>query len=705
MGILHPRHMAGAFAVLALMGSSALARTNPLLQPSTLPYEAPRFDLITDADFAPAFEQGMQAHNDEIHAITANPDRPDFVNTIEALERAGRTLHRVDMTFDNLYSANSNPRLDAIKTKFAPLLTQHEDEIYLNTALFNRVATVYQKRNSLDLTQEQMHVLTEWYHLFLHAGASLSSREKTRLKDLNSKLSVLESSFQQKLVAATKAAGLIVDVEKKLSGLDANALNTAYGAAEAAGQKGRWLVPLQNTTQQFSLAVLKDRETRQALFQKSWTRAEQGDGNDTRALIVRIAHLRAEKARLLGFRNYAAYQLENQMARTPEAANDFMNQLVAPTRAAQDEEEQALTQLIQAEGSTFSLAPWDWDFYADKLRRKTLGYSEDDLKPYFELKTVLEDGVFYAATSLYGITFNQRHDIPVYQSDVVVYEVRDKDDAPLGLMYFDYFARDNKFGGAWMSNFVEQSKLLKQKPVIYNVGNFVKAAPGQPQLITFDDVITMFHEFGHALHGLFADQVYPSVSGTNVARDFVEFPSQFNENWALYPKVFAHYARHYQTGATMPEALQKKLFDARHFNAGYRLGEVVSAAMLDMKWHTMSPNRKIKDVDRFESNTLEKSGLDTAHVPPRYRSSYFLHIWGNGYQAGYYAYLWTQMLDHDAFDWFRKHGGLTRANGQRFRDLVLSRGHTEDYDAMFEAFTGHTPDIKPMLDFHGLKAD
>lgn len=705
MSILHPRRFVGAFAVLALLGSSALARTNPLLQVSTLPFEAPRFDLITDADFAPAFDQAIREHNLEISAIAANPDRPDFANTIEALERAGQTLNRVEMTFDNLYSANSNARLDAIKTQFAPRLAQHEDEIYLNEALFKRVATVFHERGQLNLTQEQMHVLAEWYQHFVHAGAQLSPWEKTRLKSLNSQLSTLESSFQQKLVAAAKAASLLVSVEKELSGLDANALSTAASAAEATGHLNQWLLPLQNTTQQPSLAHLRNSETRHALFELSWSRAEKGDANDTRALILRMAHLRAEKARLFGFENFAAYALEDQMAKTPKAATAFMQQLVAPTRAAQDEEVQALNEMIQSEGSTFSLAPWDWDFYADKLRRKTLGYSEDDLKPYFELKNVLEEGVFYAATSLYGITFQQRHDIPVYHSDVMVYEVRDKDDTPLGLMYFDYYARDNKFGGAWMSNFVNQSKLLRQKPVIYNVANFVKAAPGQPQLITFDDVITMFHEFGHALHGLLADQVYPSVSGTNVARDFVEFPSQFNENWALYPKVFAHYARHYQTGAVMPDELQKKLSDARHFNSGYRLGEVLSAAMLDMRWHMISSDRKISGVDQFENAALKESGLDTEHVPPRYRSSYFLHIWGNGYQAGYYAYLWTQMLDHDAFAWFRQHGGLTRANGQRFRDLVLSRGHTEDYDAMFSAFSGHRPNLQPMLDFYGLKAE
>lgn len=692
-------------SAFSLSAEAHAASTNPFFSASTLPYQAPRFDQITDSDYAPAFERGMAEHLREIKAIANNRAAPTFDNTIAAMERAGQTLNRVQMTFYGVYQANTDDTLDKVQSQEAPRLTAHEDEVYLNAKLFARVKSLYDRREKLNLTPEQAQLLDIYYQQFVHAGAQLSAADKTKLRAINTRLSSLETQYEQKLIASTKNGALIVDSKKALAGLDDNMIASAAKAAQERGLTGKWVIPLQNTTQQPALSSLTGRETRRALFEQSWTRAEKGDENDTRATIAELAQLRAQKAALFGYPNFAAYTLYDQMARTPETAENFMQQLVPATVAEQKREAEVLQKSIRKDGGKFDLKPWDWEHYSDKVRRAKYNLDQDEIKPYFELKTVLTDGVFFAANQLYGITFQQRTDIPVYQPDVMVFEVHDKDGSPLGLMYFDYFKRDNKSGGAWMSNFVGQSKLLGTKPVIYNVANFTKAAPGQPQLITSADVTTMFHEFGHALHGLFADQTYPSLSGTSVARDFVEFPSQFNENWALDPKVLSHYARHYKTGAPMPKALVEKIRKAAHFNQGYALGEIVAAAELDMKWHSLPATAPRQDVDRFESDALNSTGLDVTAVPPRYRSSYFLHIWSNGYAAGYYAYLWTEMLDQDVFSWFQEHGGLTRENGQRFRDMILSKGHTMDYGPMFRAFYGRDPDITPMLVHRGLVSE
>lgn len=694
-----------AVSAFSLSAEAHAASTNPFFSASTLPYQAPRFDQITDSDYAPAFERGMAEHLHEIKAIAGNRAAPTFDNTIAAMERAGQTLNRVQMTFYGVYQANTDDTLDKVQSQEAPRLTAHEDEVYLNAKLFARVKSLYDRREKLNLTPEQAQLLDIYYQQFVHAGAQLSAADKTKLRAINTRLSNLETQYEQKLIASAKNGALIVDSKKALAGLDDNTIASAAKAAQERGLTGKWVIPLQNTTQQPALSSLTDRETRQALFEQSWTRAEKGDENDTRATIAELAELRAQKAALFGYPNFAAYTLYDQMAKKPEAAENFMQQLVPATVAEQKREAEVLQKAIRKDGGKFDLKPWDWEHYSDQVRRAKYNLDQDEIKPYFELKTVLTDGVFFAANQLYGITFQQRTDIPVYQPDVMVFEVHDKDGSPLGLMYFDYFKRDNKSGGAWMSNFVGQSKLLGTKPVIYNVANFTKAAPGQPQLITSDDVTTMFHEFGHALHGLFADQTYPSLSGTSVARDFVEFPSQFNENWALDPKVLSHYARHYKTGAPMPKALVEKIRKAAHFNQGYALGEIVAAAELDMKWHSLPATAPRQDVDKFESDALNSTGLDVAAVPPRYRSSYFLHIWSNGYSAGYYAYLWTEMLDQDVFSWFQEHGGLTRENGQRFRDMILSKGHTMDYGPMFRAFYGRDPDITPMLVHRGLVSE
>jgi peptidyl-dipeptidase Dcp len=692
-------------SILALLSGPALAQVpagGPFAEPSTLPYQAPGFDRIKDSDYQPAFEAGMKQQIAEIRAIADNSAPPTFDNTIAAMERSGRMLDRVTNTFFGVVQANTDPSLDNVQTLEAPKLAAHTDAIFLNPKLFARVKALYNQRNDLKLDSEALQVLTLYYRQFVHAGALLSDKDKIRLMSLNKEDASLETSFQQKLVAATKAGALVLGKKTALAGLSDAEIANAAQAAKARGLRGQYLIPLQNTTQQPLLTSLSDRQTREELFHNSWIRTEKGDANDTRAIIARLAALRAQKAKLLGYPNYAAYILYDQMAQTPQAVEKFISQLVGPTRAKAAEEAGLIQAAIDKDGRHFDLKPWDWQRYSEKVRKARYDLDENMLKPYFEIHRVLLDGVFYAANRLYGLTFKPRHDIPVYQPDVMVYEVFDKDGAPLGLMYFDYFKRDNKSGGAWMSNFVGQSKLLGTKPVIYNVANFTKPAPGQPALISFDDVTTMFHEFGHALHGFFADQTYPLVSGTNVARDFVEFPSQFNEHWALYPEVMRHYAVDYRTGAPIPQSLVDKIKAADKWGQGYELGELLAASELDMKWHTLPASAPKQDVDAFEAEALKQTGTDFANVPPRYRSSYFLHIWANGYASGYYAYQWTVMLDDDAYAWFLSHGGLTRANGQRFRDLILSKGHTLDYGPMFRAFYGKDPDIGPMLQHRGL---
>jgi len=694
---------AGLLSTAAVVAVAAPARAaGPFDAPSSLPYQAPRFDIIKGRDYQPAFEQGMRQQLAEMETIANNKAEPTFDNTIVAMERSGRLLERVNNTFFGVVQADTNPALDKVQTVEAPKLAAHTDAIYLNEKLFARVKALYDRRAGLKLDSEALQVLTLYYRQFVHAGANLAPKDKARLREINKRDASLETDFQQKLVAAAKKGALVLDSKAQLKGLSDAEIAAAAEAAKSRGLKGKYVIALQNTTQQPLLTSLEDRSVREKLFAQGWTRAEKGDANDTRAIISELAVLRAEKARLLGYPNYAAYVLYDQMARTPAAVQKFLGQLVGPTRTKAAEEAKLIQAAIDKDGPHFDLKPWDWQRYAEKVRKERYALDEAALKPYFELNKVLKDGVFYAANRLYGITFKERKDIPVYHPDVKVFEVFDQDGSPLALMYFDYFKRDNKNGGAWMSNFVNQSKLLGTKPVIYNVANLPKPAPGQPALITFDDVTTMFHEFGHGLHGLFANQTYPLVSGTNVARDFVEFPSQFNEHWALYPDVLKHYAVHYQTGAPIPQALVDRINSSQKWGQGYALGELLAASQLDLQWHTQPAGTPKQDVDAFEAQALKNTGTDFPNVPTRYRSSYFLHIWANGYASGYYAYQWTVMLDDDAYAWFASHGGLTRANGQRFRDLVLSRGHTLDYGPMFRAFYGKDPDIGPMLEHRGL---
>src|ERR1700722_2438295 len=691
----------GTIALACIVAAPALA-ANPFAAASSLPYQAPRFDIIKDSDYQPGFEAGMKEQLAEIEQIAGNTAAPTFDNTIAAMERSGRMLDRVNNTFSGVVQANTNPALDKVQTVEAPKLAAHTDAIFLNPRRFARVKTLYDARAGLKLDGEALQVLTLYYRQFVHAGAQLSDKDKTKLQAINKEDASLETRFQQKLVAAAKAGALVLDNKAELAGLSDAEIASTVEAAKSRKLAGKYVIVLQNTTQQPLLTGLSDRTVREKLFNASWTRTEKSDANDTRAVIARLAVIRAQKAKLLGYPNYAAYVLYDQMADTPDKVEKFLGQLVAPTRAKAADEARLIQAAIDKDGKHFDLKPWDWQRYADQVQKERYNLDENALKPYFEIHKVLTDGVFYAANKLYGVTFKPRHDIPVYQPDVMVYEVFDQGGASLGLMYFDYYKRDNKSGGAWMSNFVEQSKLLGTKPVIYNVANFTRPAPGQPAPISFDDVTTMFHEFGHALHGLFASQTYPLVSGTSVARDFVEFPSQFNEHWALYPEVLKHYAMNYKTGAPIPQSLVDKIKAADTWGQGYSLGELLAASELDMKWHTLAADAPRQDVDAFETRALKETGPDFPNVPTRYRSSYFLHIWANGYASGYYAYQWTVMLDDDAFAWFTAHGGLTRANGQRFRDLILSKGHTLDYGPMFRAFYGKDPDIGPMLVHRGL---
>jgi len=683
--------------------------SNPFFTASTLPYQAPPFDKIHDGDYEPAMDEGMKQQLAEIEKIADNPDAPTFDNTYVAMEKSGVMLYRVMAVFGAVTGANTDDALQKVQEDEAPKLAAHEDAIYLNDKLFQRVEAVYNQRDTLKLDPESARLVEVVYKNFVHAGAKLSEADKTKLKDLNKEESTLSTQFTNKLLAATKDAAVVVDDKAKLAGLsDAELAAAAQAAKDRKLADGRYVLTLQNTTQQPELQDLSDRGTRQAVFEASWNRAEKGDDNDTRKIIERLAQIRAEQAKLVGFPNYAAWKLDDQMAKTPETAMAFMDKL-APTAVARAKKEaadiQAQIDKDQAalKQPSFKLEPWDWNYYAEQVRKAKYDLDESQIKPYFELDNVLQNGVFYAANQLYGLTFKERHDIPVYQPDVRVFEVFDKDGKSLALFYCDYFKRDNKNGGAWMDNLVGQSKLLGTKPVIYNVANFSKPAAGQPALLSLDDVITMFHEFGHGLHGMFADEQYPTLSGTATARDFVEFPSQFNEHWATDPKVFANYAKNYKTGEPMPQELVDKMKKAGKFNSGYNMTELTAAALLDMNWHMLGADAPLQDADAFETAALKKDGIDLSYVPPRYRSSYFQHIWGNGYAAGYYAYLWTQMLADDAFVNFKDHGGLTRENGDHFRSMILSRGNTEDLAKMYKDWRGQDPSLEPMLENRGLK--
>ncbi|MDR1075105.1 MAG: peptidyl-dipeptidase Dcp [Xanthomonadaceae bacterium] len=676
---------------------------NPLLEASTLPFGAPDFSKLKDTDYQPAIEEGMQRHIEEIRVIADSQEAPAFANTIEAMERSGELLTRSTTVFYALTSANTNDTLQAAEIALAPKLAAHSDEIHLDPKLFERVKTIYDQRETLGLDPEQEYLVERTYLGFVRAGAQLSDEDKSTLRRLNQEESTLSTEFGNKLLAAGTAGAVVVEDRAQLAGLSESDIAAAAEAAKSRNLEGNWVLPLQNTTQQPVLSSLQNRDLRARVLEASTQRAEHNDGNDTRALIQRLAQLRAQKARLLGFDSYAAYSLDDQMAKTPAAAGKLLTDTVPAATAKARGELAKIQAVIDQQNGGFQAGASDWDFYAEQVRKAEYDLDESQTKPYFELNRVLTDGVFYAANQLYGITLKERTDLPVYHPDVRVFDVMDNGGKQLALFYFDPYKRDNKQGSAWMGNFVEQNGLTGAIPVIYNVENITKPVAGQPALLAWDEVTTMFHEFGHALHGMFSKTRYPSLAGTNVSRDFVEFPSQFNEHWAADPKVLANYAKHYRSGEAMPQELLEKILKARSFNQGYATTEYLSAALLDMAWHTLPADSDKQDVDAFEADALQRFRVDLPQVPPRYRTSYFNHIWGGGYAAGYYAYFWAEVLDHDAFQWFTENGGLTRENGQVFRDKILSIGNTRDLATAYREFRGQDPSVGPLLEHRGLK--
>ena len=675
---------------------------NPFYHISLLPYQAPHFDDIQDSHYRPAFDEAKRIKRAEIAAIANDTAVPTFENTFLALEKTGQMLGRVTNVFFAMTSAHTNDYLQQLDEEFAAELAELADEMRLNTVLFERLDSVYQHRHTLSLDEESRRLVEVVWQSFTLAGATLSENKKTRLKVLNREAAQLSSQFNNRLHAADKAAALVVDDITHLAGLTPGEIAAAAQQANSKGQDGKYIIPLLNFTQQPALQSLQNRQTREKLFKAGWERTQHNDSNDTRAIVARLATLRAEQAQLLGFENYAAWKIADQMAETPQAAFQFMRDIVPAATARAKRELADIQQVIDEQQGGFKAEAWDWAFYAEQVRLAKYDLDEAQIKPYFELNRVLTDGVFWAASQLFGLKFVERFDIPVYHDDVRVWEIFDKDGRGMALFYGDFFARDSKGGGAWMGNFVEQSTLLENEPVIYNVCNYSKPAAGEAALISWDDVVTLFHEFGHTLHGLFATQRYATLSGTNTPRDFVEFPSQINEHWASQPQVFANYARHYQTGEAMPDALKDKLFRAARFNKGYDMTELLAAALLDMNWHSLPAGSTVDDVAQFEAHALESEHINLSTVPPRYRSSYFAHIFGGGYAAGYYAYIWTQMLADDGYQWFVEQGGLNAQNGQRFREAILSRGNSRELKALYNDWRGHAPYSEPMLENRGL---
>jgi peptidyl-dipeptidase Dcp len=684
---------------------ASTAYTGPFAKPSTLPFHAPDFSAYKDSDYQPAIEAGIAAKRAEIAAIAANPEPPTFKNTIVALEAAGSMLTRVRNVFDQLVSANTNDTLDAADTATSPALAALDDDIYLNARLFARVKAVHDSAEGKALTGEDAMLLATTYADFVHDGALLSAAQKADLKQMNLRIAALETEFSQRLTNGTAAADPVFDSAEELDGLSDAAIAAAAKRATEKGMPGKYVLALVNTTQQPALAQLTRRESRRKLYEASINRTSSGGEYDTTAIVSELATLRAKKAALLGKPDFATYQMYDRMVKSPAKAMEFMKGFVPALSATQSREADELSAYAKAHGADITLQPWDWGYYAEQVRREKYDLDDAQIKPYFNVWRVLEDGVFYAANKTYGLTFKRRTDLPVYHPTMRVYDVFDANGTELALFYFDPFARPNKQGGAWMGNFVEQSYLTGDKPVIFNTLNVTPPAQGQPPQATWDDVTTMFHEFGHALHGIFASQKYPSLSGTNTARDFVEFPSQFNENFATVPEVLQHYARNEQTGETIPAALMDRIKAAGKFNQGLNFGEIDAAAMLDMDWHTLSPEQAAQPPLAFEKKALAAMGLRTDLIPPRYRTPYFRHIWSNGYSAGYYAYIWTEMLAHDGWDWVEKHGGMTRANGDHIRASFLGQGHSKDYAVMYRDFTGHDPHIEPMLEARGLVSD
>lgn len=684
--------------------SGAQPAGNPLISKSPLPYELPPFDQIRDEHFAPAFEQGMAEELQEVMAIANNPEAPTFANTIVAMERSGELLARASRAFSILTGGFTNPNLDKLDSAMSPRFAAHRDAILLNPSLFSRITRLHESRNTLGLDPESKRLLERYYRNFVRSGAQLSDADKTRLKALNAEIAKLSTQFKQNVLKEINASSVLVDTREELVGLSETELTAAAQAAKAAGKDGKFLIRLTNTTGQPPLASIRNRSVRERIMAASLARGSRGGDFDNRVAVTSLAKLRAERARLLGYAHHAAYQIEEQTAGNVETVNQMLARLAPPAVANARREAAEMQVLVDAEKGGFQLGAADWALYAEKVRSAKYALDEDQLKPYYELRRVLVDGVFYAATRLYGITFKERPDLKGYSPDMFVFEVFNADGSPLALFLGDFYARPNKRGGAWASAYVPQNGLKGNRPVIGNHQNIAKPPAGQPTLLTHDEVETMFHEFGHALHGMFSQTQYPTFAGTSVPRDFVEFPSQVNEMWATWPEILKNYAKHYQTGEPIPASLLAKVEAASQFNQGHGTTELVAANILDQAWHQLTPEQVPgpDGVAAFESAALKKAGVDFAPVPPRYRSTYFSHVFSSGYSAGYYSYFWSEVLDADAVNWFKTHGGLQRANGDRFRDLILSRGDSRDAKAMFRDFTGHEPDIQPLLERRGL---
>ena len=694
-------------ASLAVAGAAnaALPASNPFAQESRLPLNYPAFDQIKNADYGPAYEEGMKEQAAEIAKIANNKAAPTFENTIVAMERSGRLLDRVSSVFGNLSGANTNDEFDALNRELAPKLSAHSDAIRLNEKLYARIKTLYDKRDKLKLDPESKRLLERYHTDFVRAGAKLSAADKEKLKAYNSQLAALSTTFSQNVLKEANASALVVDTREELAGMSDKAIDAAAAAAKAKGMDGKFLIAIANTTGQAPLEVLTNRSTRERLLATSLARGSRGGDFDNREVVLKIAKLRAERAALLGYSSHAAYQLEDQTAHDTDAVNKLLGELSKPAVNNARKESADIQAVIDAEKGGFANAAQDWAFYTDKVRQARYAFDQNQLKPYFELDNVLKNGVFYAATKVYGITFKERKDLPVYQQDVRVFDVFDADGKQLAIFLGDFYARSNKRGGAWMNAYVSQSKLMGTKPVVANHLNIPKPAAGEPTLLTYDEARTLFHEFGHALHGMFSDVKYPRFAGTRVPRDFVEFPSQVNEMWMTWPEILNNYAKHYQTGAPMPKELLDKVQASAKFNEGFRTTEYLAASILDQRWHQLPADKIPTDVLGFESSVLKDAGVDFAPVPPRYRTTYFSHVFAGGYSAGYYGYLWSEKLDADTVEWFTENGGMQRKNGDHFRKALLSKGGTMDAMQMYREFRGRDAKIDPLLERRGLKAN
>ncbi len=676
---------------------------NPFYSESDLYMKFPPFDKIKNEHYLPAFEKGIKEHIIEIETIANNVQNPTFNNTIIAMETSGQLLDRVSTVFFSLTSAHTNDDMEKIRSEMAPKLSAHSDQILLNGPLFNRISQLYDQRYKLGLDSEGIRLIEKYYIDFVRSGAKLSSEEKEKLKSINGEIAVLQTNFSQNILKEVNALAVVVDSRDELDGLTDSAIEAAANEANSRGLDGKYVIALKNTSGQPSMSSLTNRDLREKIHKTSLSRGSRGGEFDNRENLSKVIKLRAQRAQLMGYSNHAAYRLESQTAQTPKAVNERLSSLAPKALSNAKKEAADLQKMIDAEGGGFQLASWDWDYYTEKVRADRYSFDTSQLKPYFEMDNVLQNGVFFAANQLFGISFKERFDFPVYQDDVRVFEVFNEDGSPLALFIYDGYARSSKSGGAWMNAYVSQSKLKGNLPVVGNHQNVVKPSEGEPTLLSFDEVITMFHEFGHALHGMFSNVNYPYFSGTSVPRDFVEYPSQVNEMWAVWPSVLKNYAVHYKTNEAMPKELLDKVLATQKFNQGFSTTEYLASSILDQSLHQLTPEQvpEADDLIAFEADALKTAGIAFEAVPPRYRSTYFSHIIG-GYSAGYYSYIWSEVLDADTVEWFKENGGLKRENGEHFRKTLLSRGGSQDALTIFKDFRGAEPNIQPLLERKGL---